>query len=304
MIKPNSPFLGVGLSYRRELAEGIRESAGQVDFLELLTDQYIDMPPHKEEEARDLATQFPLVLHGVDLSIGTADTVDAEYVKKVQRVAEWAQPKWISDHLCFTRVHDLNIGQLTPLSFNEEVANLVVRNARQMLDTFDCPFLLENISYYFQVPPCTMSEAEFITQVVRESGCWLLLDLTNIQNNAINNNYDPFAYLDQIPLDRVMQVHLAGGYYHRGILLDTHSHPVPADVFEMLKYAAPRMPSLGGVIIERDQNYPPFDELLTELNNARSILSMHWAPYHLIHHPEQMPQQKPPILNAAGGAKS
>jgi len=273
-------FLGAGLSYRRELNDGIFSAPDRVDFLELLTDQYMDMPPHKEEEARFLGTQFPIVLHGVDLSIGTAGPIDKQYVEKMQQIAEWVKARWVSDHLCFTRTRDLNIGQLTPLVFNEEIASLTAANIAEVIRNFDCPFLVENISYYFTIPSSTLSEAEFITRVVRESGCWLLLDLANIQNNAINNHYDPFEFIDQIPLDRVIQIHLAGGYYHRGILLDTHSHPVPADVFDLLRYAVPQMPALRGVIIERDQNYPPFSDLLSELDETRSILETHWAPRH------------------------
>jgi uncharacterized protein (UPF0276 family) len=106
----------------------------------------------------------------------------------------------------------------------------------------------------------------------------MLLDLANVQNNAINNRYDPFAFVDQMPLDRVVQVHLAGGYYHKGILLDTHSHPVPADVLELLAYAAPRMPNLKGVLIERDQEFPPIEALLDELDRVRDVLASTWAP--------------------------
>jgi uncharacterized protein (UPF0276 family) len=118
-----------------------------------------------------------------------------------------------------------------------------------------------------------MTEAEFITRVIRESGGWLLLDLDNVLNNATNNHYDPFEFLDQIPLDRVVQLHLAGGVYRKNVLLDTHSHAIPEAVFQMLEYTSARMPALKGVIIERDQNYPPMEELLAELARTREILA-------------------------------
>lgn len=274
------PFLGSGLSYHEEQRNEILAEAAHIDVLELIADQYIDMPPHKKEEACFLAGRFPVVLHSVDLSIGTDTPVDGEYLRKLHKVAEWVQPKWVSDHLCFTRVDGLNIGQLTPLSFSGQIADIVIRNIKCVAATFSCPFLLENISYYFTVPPGTMSEAEFITRIIRESGCGLLLDLTNVQNNAVNNDYNAYEFLDQIPLDRVVQVHLAGGYYHRGILLDAHSDPVPAEVFDLLRYSAPRMPLLRAVTIERDQNYPPFRELIDELDKIREILNTNWMPYH------------------------
>jgi uncharacterized protein (UPF0276 family) len=285
------PFLGAGLGFRREMKDAMLAHGSRIDFMELLTDQYMDMPPHKEEEAKALAEQFALVLHGVDLSIGTDGPVDREYIDKMRRVAEWSKARWISDHLCFTRVPGINIGQLTPLAFSERVADACIRNVREAMAAFDIPFLMENISYYFKVPNMEMSEAEFITRVVRGSGCWMLLDLTNVQNNAVNNKYDAFEFLDQLPLDRVVQIHLAGGYYHRGILLDTHSHPVPADVFEMLAHVAPRLSNLKGVLIERDQEFPPIEELLGELDRVRDVLATRWSPAH--QHQATAPQSGP-----------
>lgn len=274
------PFLGVGLGFRHDMKEAMLANAGRIDFMELLTDQYMDKPPFKEDEAKMLAERLPLVLHGVDLSIGTDAPVDREYVGKILKAASWSRARWVSDHLCFTRVPGINIGNLTPLAFTDEAAEVAVRNTREVMAAFDVPFLLENISYYFRVPPSRLTEAEFINRVIRESGCYLLLDLANVANNAINNHYDPFAFIDQMPLDRVVQVHLAGGYYYRGILLDTHSHPVPADVLELLAYAAPRMPNLKGVLIERDQEFPPIAELLDELDRVRDVIARAWAPLH------------------------
>jgi uncharacterized protein len=272
------PLLGVGLGFRQELKDQILNAVDQIDFLELLTDQYIGMPPHKEEEARQLAELFPIVLHGVDLSVGTDMPLDESYVRQLLQVVDWVQPKWVSDHLSFTRVPGLNIGQLTPLAFTRRSVETVARNIRNMANRLDCPFAVENISYYFRVPPYELTEAEFLTQVLTEANCALLLDLTNVQNNAVNNGYDPLEFLNQIPLDRVLQIHLAGGFWHKGILLDTHSHAVPDSVFDLLRYALPRMPSLRAVMIERDQSFPPLEELLAELQHVRSILAQAWKP--------------------------
>lgn len=277
---PDIPFLGAGLGFRRELKKGIEESAAGIDFLELITDQYIDRPPIKEQEAGALAQAFPLVLHGVDLSIGTDCPIDEEYLEKIHQLADMVKPKWVSDHLCFTRVPGASLAQLTPLSFNDYVVDMVVEHVRKVAATFECPFLIENISYYFTVPPTTMTEAQFITRVIRESGCWFLLDLANVLNNATNNGYDPYEFLDQVPLDRVVQIHLAGGAYRNNVLIDTHSHPVHPEAFDMLRYTLPRMPNLKGVLIERDQNYPPIEELVEELDRTREIIAEHWSPHH------------------------
>lgn len=291
----NIPFLGVGLGYRQEIAEGILTSTNRIDFLELVIDQYLDMPPYKEQEARRLAQQFPLILHGIELSVGTDSPISEDYLDKVNQVVSWTKPKFVSEHIAYTQVPGLNIGQLTPLSFNEETVEATVRNIRTVASTFDCPFAVENISYYFLVPPTTMTEAEFISRVVAESDCWLLLDLTNVQNNAVNNRVNHRDFLDHIPLERVIQIHLAGGDTFEGLLLDTHSHPVPPDVFDMLRYVAPHMPNLKCVMIERDQDYPPMGELLDELEHVREILISHWAPHHASHAANELLRKRSPV---------
>lgn len=268
--------LGVGLGYRQELKTTIMGASDRIDFLELLTDQYMDMPPRKESEARELAVAFPLVLHGVDLSVGTDQPPNMDYVRKINQVASWANPEWISDHLCFTQVPGINLGQLTPLSFNDEAVAVAARNIRLVARELEQPFAVENISYYFSSPRSTMTEAEFLTRVVEEADCYILLDLTNVVNNAVNNSYDAEDFLNRIPLERVLQIHLAGGYWQDGVLLDTHSHPVPSDVLELLRRSAPRMPGLKAVMIERDQNFPPGDELLLELDHVRELLRDIW----------------------------
>jgi uncharacterized protein (UPF0276 family) len=276
------PFLGAGLGFRQDLKADILENLERIDFLELMIEQYMDMPPHKESEARILAKCVPLVIHGVELSIGTSASVDQSHMNKMKRVAEFSDAYWISDHLCFTRVQDHAVGNLTPVAFTEDNCLNIIHKIKTIQCQFDRPFLLENISYYFEVPPREMTEAAFINCIMLEADCYMLLDLTNVQNNARNIGYDAFEFVNQLPLERVVQIHLAGGIFHRGLLLDTHSHPVPDDVFALLAHFLPAMPNLRGVLIERDQNFPPFDELLEELDHIRALLREHWA-VHFIH---------------------
>lgn len=273
-------FLGVGLGFRQEIKEALLTELASVDFLELMTEHYMDMPPHKQAEAQALSASVPVVLHGVELSIGTFGSVDDAYLRKMRQIADLTSACWVSDHLCFTRVPGHAIGNLTPLPFNAENCTNVIANVRTAASYFDCPFLLENISYYFQPLPCDMPESAFIARVLEEADCHMLLDLTNLHNNAVNIGYDPYVFLDELPLDRVIQIYLAGGLYLGSVLLDTHSHSVPRDVFDLLRYAAPRMPNLRGVLIERDQNYPPFDEMIGELDQVRELLRSCWAPHH------------------------
>jgi uncharacterized protein (UPF0276 family) len=274
------PFLGVGLGYRPELHDEIMASIDEIDFLELITDHYIDMPPHKRAEAEALAKHFPLVLHGVELSIGTEGPIDRPYLEKVREVAKWSNAYWVSDHLCFTGVPGLDLAQLTPLAFQKEIAKRTAQKAYEAMRYLDQPFLLENIAYYFTIPDANITEAELINSIITGSGAFLLLDLANVHCNASNHNYDPWAFLDQLPLERVIQIHVAGGYPHRGLLLDAHSHAVHDEVFAMLKYIAPRLTNLKGVLLERDQDYPPIEHLIAEIHQLKQILLDHWVPLH------------------------
>jgi len=277
---PEVPFLGVGLGFRRELEKEILSAPQRIDFLELIADQYIDRPDNREQEAANLAARFPIILHGVDFSVGTDCPVDESYLRSFCRVADLTRARWVSDHLCLTRVPGNSLGQLTPLSFTDEMVKIAAGHIAEIAEAVSRPFLIENISYYFLMPSAVLSEAEFLTAVVEESKCWILLDLANVLNNAVNHNYDPYEFLDQIPLERVVQIHLAGSTYSGKLLIDSHSQPVPPKVFELLRYVAPRMPSLRGVLLERDQNFPPLDGLLSELEVVREILRTHWAPYY------------------------
>jgi uncharacterized protein (UPF0276 family) len=271
------PFLGVGLGFREELRDDLDELARRVQFLELVSDHYLGMPPHKAAEARELARRFPLVLHGLELSIGTGADLDMDYLARIAELARAVDAPWVSDHLAFTQVPGLQIGQLVPLAFEEETVAVVVGKLREVQRHFSCPFLVENISYYFEMPGGTMSEAQFITRVVEGADAPLLLDITNVYNNARNLGFDARRFLDELPLERVMQVHLAGGEELGELVLDTHSAPIPDEAFALLDHALPRMTALRGITIERDQNHPPAHELGRELDRIHASLAAHGA---------------------------
>jgi uncharacterized protein (UPF0276 family) len=272
MQEPQSlQYLGVGLGFRKELSKEISENPPEIELLELISDHYLDNLPGKKQEALELTKNFPIVLHGLELSLGTDHKVNEEYLNKLGNLVDLIQPGWASDHLCFTGVEHQGLGTLTPLPFNRQVVDIVVKNIKQVAARLSCPFLIENISYLFTVPPCEMSEAEFITSVLEESDSYLLLDITNVLNNATNAKYDAYEFLDQIPLERVVQIHLAGGKYHKDLLLDSHDSAIPDGVFDLLKYALPKTANLKGIIIERDQNFPPIEELFTEMEQVRAI---------------------------------
>jgi uncharacterized protein (UPF0276 family) len=273
------PFLGAGLGYRTEFKKDLLASEGQVDFLELMLEHFVDMPPEQMRDAALLAERFDIVVHGLDLSIGTVEPLRADYLTRMRDLVVATNAHWASDHLCMTGVPGRAVGNLTPLPLSHEMARYLGKKCRQAALALPVPFLIENISVLFRPGPNEMTEQAFINRVLEKAGAFMLLDLTNVLNNATNGGFDAREYLDRLSFDRVVQIHLAGGFALNGVLLDTHNARVPLEAFELLRYAAPSMPALRAVMIERDQDFPPFEDLLAELDAIREVLRTAWAPH-------------------------
>lgn len=268
------PFLGVGLGYRPDLDRQIWANQASIDWLELISEHYLARPREQLDQALRLRGAFPLVPHGVELSIGTPGELDPAYLDALAELVALVGAPWCSDHLCFTRAGGIALGQLTPLPRTRAVAADVARKARQVQERVGVPFLLENISYYIDIEG-QLSEAEFLTEVMEGCECGLLLDLANVFVNAGNHGFSALEFLAAIPLERVVQVHLAGGEESPDALLDTHSAPVPDEVFALLRHLVERAPNLRAVLIERDSDFPDdFQELADDLAGAREILGV------------------------------
>jgi uncharacterized protein len=268
------PFLGVGLGYRPDLDRQIWANQASIDWLELISEHYLARPREQLDQALRLRGAFPLVPHGVELSIGTPGELDPAYLDALAELVALVGAPWCSDHLCFTRAGGIALGQLTPLPRTRAVAADVARKARQVQERVGVPFLLENISYYIDIEG-QLSEAEFLTEVMEGCECGLLLDLANVFVNAGNHGFSALEFLAAIPLERVVQVHLAGGEESPNALLDTHSAPVPDEVFALLRHLVERAPNLRAVLIERDTDFPhDFQELADDLADARGILGV------------------------------
>ena len=265
------PRIGVGIGWRREIAEEILRHKEHIDWCEIIAEHYINVTPDKLDQLSTLARTFPLVPHGIDLSIGTDQPIEPEYFDSLSTLVKRVDAPWFSDHLCFTRVEGYNLGQLTPLQFSAETVEIVVRKIKRIKETVAKPFLLENITYYFQFPGNEMSEPAFIRRVLEEADIGMLLDLCNVYINSVNHGYDPYQFLESIPLDRVVQLHIAGGQKHHTKWVDSHSASVHAEVFSLLEFVVSRAP-VKGILLERDGNFPPsFQELVDDLAKARQI---------------------------------
>lgn len=263
--------LGVGLGYRVEFAHDPAALRAAVDCIELTVEQYLDTTPERREHIIELARSFAVSTHSLELSIGTLDTWDEGYARRVVEFAADVGARWFSDHLCFTRCGTTAIGALAPLYRDKETAALIAGRATRLQASAGIPFLLENITSHVDLGG-ELTEPEFMAEIVGAAGCGILLDLTNLSINARNHDFDPYAYLETFPLEHVIEVHLAGGTTADGVAYDTHSEQTPPEVWDLLKMVAERA-DIAAVIIERDDNVPAsVAGFQWEIDTARQIL--------------------------------
>ena len=264
------PLSGFGLGLRTPHYEAVLNEPHAIDWLEVITENYLvpgGKPLHYLERVRE---RFPLVMHGVSLSIGSTDPVDLDYLAQVRALAARIEPHWISDHLCWTGIDGRNLHDLLPLPYTEEALASVVARVGQIQDALGRRILLENVSSYLAFHESEMSEWEFLREVAERADCAILLDINNIYVSSVNHGFDALTYLQAIPKDRVRQFHLAGHSDLGGHLIDTHDHPIVEPVWNLYSAAVARFGAVP-TMIERDDNIPALSELVAELQIARSL---------------------------------
>lgn len=261
--------LGVGIGFREPFRADIFLHQNEIDFLEITADHYFDANDFKTEELKLLNEHFPLIPHGLDLSLGSAEGIDEEYLEKFAALVEIVQPEWFSDHICFTKSGGKNIGHLAPVPYTNEALKVLIKNITKVKNRIKTPLILENITYMVRFPSSEMSEAEFLTKIVEETDCGLLLDVTNLYINSRNFDFDWRKFLDEIPLERVVQLHFVGSHKHGTTLIDGHSHKTENEIWQVFEEVCQRC-NVKGAILERDGNFPPFEEILEEIKTARS----------------------------------
>ncbi len=267
------PSLGFGLGLRVEHYDAILSQSArvpQVDWLEALTENYLvpgGKPLHFLTRIRE---RYPMVLHGVSMSIGSTHPLDRDYLSKVKALAARIEPEWISDHLCWTGVAGRNVHDLMPLPYTDEALANIVERVRTVQDILGRRILLENVSSYVTFRDSRLTEWDFLKAVAEQADCLILLDVNNIYVSSVNHEFDPHDYLNAIPVERVQQIHLAGHENHGDYLIDTHDHPVPDPVWDLYGAAVRRFGAVS-TMIERDANIPPLQELCDELAEARTV---------------------------------
>lgn len=265
-------YLGFGLGLRPHHYTEIFDQDPQVDWFEIISENYM-VPGGQPLRLLDrVRARYPVVMHGVSLSIASTAELNWYYLKNLKKLAERIEPKWISDHLCWTGVHGVTLHDLLPIPYTQEALEHVVSRVHEVQEFLGCALTLENVSTYVQAGASELTEWDFLAELMRRTGCWLLLDITNVYVSAFNHGYDPMDFLTGIPADRVAQIHLAGCAHEQTHILDTHDRPVSAQVWDLFRLALERFGPVS-TMIEWDEEVPRLNEVLTELEKARVIAS-------------------------------
>jgi len=273
------PWLGFGLGLRTEHFSAVLEQPPDVDWFEITSENFMvagGKPRHYLDAIRQ---RYPLVMHGVSLSIGGTDPFDRDYLHSLRQLMLDIEPAWVSDHLCWTGVDHVNSHDLLPLPYSDEAVAHVVGRIGQVQDHLGREILLEKLSTYVQFSASSMTEWEFLTEVSRRSGCRLLLDVNNVAVSARNHGFDPETFLAGLPADRIWQIHLAGHSDYGHYAIDTHDHDVPPQVWALYESAIRRFGAIS-TMIERDDHLPPLPELVAELDHARLAFARAMAAPH------------------------
>lgn len=265
-----APFAGFGLGLRKPHYADFLETRIAVDFVEVISENFMVEGGRPRRILREVRERYPVALHGVSMSLGSADGLDAAYLARLRALVDEVDPLFVSDHLSWSRIEGFNSHDLLPLPYTREALDVVADNVARAQDALGRAMLIENPSSYIDFAPADMTEWEFLGRLCARTGCGLLLDINNVFVSASNHGFDPLAYLDGIPHAHVRQIHLAGHSCGSELLIDTHDQPVPVPVWKLYAHVLPRLGQVA-TMIERDDAIPPLRELLAELETARRI---------------------------------
>jgi len=263
----NLPDLGIGIGLRTVHFPHVLSQKPRIDWFEVLSENFMDTGGRPLWVLDQIAERYPVVLHGVSLSIGGSDPLDFEYLKKLSALAARTRAHWVSDHLCWTGIMGRNVHDLLPMPYSEEALRHTTERVRVVSDFLERPLVLENPSSYVEFAASTMPEWEFLARLAADADCGLLLDVNNVYVSAFNHRFDASTYVDAIPADRVVQYHLAG-HTHKGThIIDTHTGEAVPAVWELYARSIARTGS-AATLYEWDEDIPEFDVVLAEAQKA------------------------------------
>lgn len=271
------PHLGYGVGLRSAHFDHLLEYWPPVDWFEVISENFMDSGGRARYVLEKVAARYPIVAHGVSLSIGSADPLDREYLARLKQFIGEIDAVWVSDHVCWTGIAGLNTHELIPIPFTEEALEHVVARIRIVQEILERQIVLENPSSYVTYVASTMTEWEFLARMAQDADCGLLLDVANVRVSAVNHEFDPVEYLNALPHERIVQMHLAGHTENATHIVDTHDRAVSDRVWELYGVASELT---GGVstLIEWDERLPSFPELHAETLKAKRCLARDVAP--------------------------
>ena len=265
------PRLGLGLGLRHVHFDYIVEHWPELDWFEAISENFMDSGGRNRHLIRQVAERYPVVLHGVSLSIGSTDPLDFNYLEKLKNLAAEVQPQWVSDHLCWTGIMGVNTHDLLPVPLTEETLKHISKRVLRVQDFLERPLILENPSTYLEFSDSSMEEPDFLRALSEETGCGLLLDVNNTYVTCFNAEKDPISYIKNFPCEHVVQMHLAGHEHCGTHIIDTHDQPVLPAVWELYRLAWQRTQG-ASTLLEWDGNIPSFEECHRELLKAKQYM--------------------------------
>lgn len=265
-----------GIGFRKDFAEELLDSEIlKPSFIELAPENWIGMGGYWKKILDKAAEKFPITCHGLSLSIGSPDELDVEFVKQVKKFMKQYNVKVYSEHLSYSKCDNAHLYDLLPIPFRKDAVKHLVQRIKQVQDILETPLVLENVSYYTPVA-AEMTEAEFISAIVKESGCNMLLDVNNVYVNSFNHQYNPKEFIKKLPLDKVAYIHMAGHeQVSDALIIDTHGQAVIDPVFDLFDYTVGLIKPVP-VLLERDFNIPELEELQSELKRMNTIITKKW----------------------------
>ena len=266
------PDLGVGVGFRKPHVVQILRERPPMDWFEIISENYFAEGGIQRRNLEALRDGYRVVPHGVSLSIGGSAPLDADYLGRLRELVRRLDAPWCSDHLCWTGFGRVDVHDLLPLPLTRATLEHVVERVKRVQGELGVPFALENASTYLEFRESTIPEAAFLAEVAERADCGLLLDVNNVYVSAYNHGFDPRAYIDAIPPDRVVQMHLAGHADRGAYLLDTHGDHVVGEVWELYRRAVRRCGATS-TLVEWDEDIPAWEVLAAEAAQARAVRS-------------------------------
>lgn len=270
------PFLGNGIGFRPELKSFIFLNKDKIDFVEIIADHYIDVPEAKMRELELLMENFTVIPHAINLSLGTVEGPDMDYVRKLAALIQKINPPYWSEHIAYTQAHGYEIGHLAPIVYSEEFLEILRKNIAMVQSEIPCPLILENITYHIELPGKDIEDADFLNRICELTGCGLLLDITNLFINSRNLKFDPFVFLDKLNPDHIVQLHYVGFEGDDSQLIDTHARATQQEIYDLMAHVFKRRVPKG-VLLERDDRYELLEEISADLMQSRQLLKNHKA---------------------------